>query len=171
MFLNLPTLLTWARIVAIPLIVGVFYLPLDAAHPRERLRFAIADSGATVLLADAAQADALGAQCRSLQAADPDWAASLQLLGPIEAPLTRIAGHYRWQILVKSLHAAALHRFMDRLLAVYPQGASRSRVKLVIDVEKAVVAIGGELHADADHPVAAGHPEGEYLKGWMLHAD
>ena len=28
---NLPTLLTWARIVAIPLIVGVFYLPLDAA--------------------------------------------------------------------------------------------------------------------------------------------
>lgn len=30
MFLTLPTLLTWARIVAIPLIVGIFYLPLDA---------------------------------------------------------------------------------------------------------------------------------------------
>ena len=30
-FLTLPTLLTWARIVAIPLIVGVYYLPLDAA--------------------------------------------------------------------------------------------------------------------------------------------
>ena len=30
MFFNLPTLLTWARIVAIPLIVGVFYLPLAA---------------------------------------------------------------------------------------------------------------------------------------------
>ncbi len=29
MFWTLPTLLTWARIVAIPLIVGVFYLPLD----------------------------------------------------------------------------------------------------------------------------------------------
>jgi 23S rRNA (cytosine1962-C5)-methyltransferase len=28
-----------------------------------------------------------------------------------------------------------------------------------------------ELHADADHPVACGHPEGEYLKGWILHAD
>jgi CDP-diacylglycerol--glycerol-3-phosphate 3-phosphatidyltransferase len=28
MFLTLPTLLTWARIVAIPLLVGVFYLPL-----------------------------------------------------------------------------------------------------------------------------------------------
>jgi len=31
MFLTIPTLLTWARIVAIPLIVGVYYLPLDAA--------------------------------------------------------------------------------------------------------------------------------------------
>ena len=30
MFLTLPTLLTWARIVAIPLIVGVFYLPWEA---------------------------------------------------------------------------------------------------------------------------------------------
>jgi cardiolipin synthase (CMP-forming) len=28
MFFNLPTLLTWARIVAIPLIIGVFYLQL-----------------------------------------------------------------------------------------------------------------------------------------------
>ncbi len=29
MFLTVPTLLTWARIAAIPLIIGVFYLPLD----------------------------------------------------------------------------------------------------------------------------------------------
>ena len=30
MFLTVPTLLTWARIVAIPLIVGVYYLPFEA---------------------------------------------------------------------------------------------------------------------------------------------
>jgi cardiolipin synthase len=29
MFFTIPTLLTWARIVAIPLIVAVFYLPMD----------------------------------------------------------------------------------------------------------------------------------------------
>ena len=28
MFLTIPTLMTWTRIVAIPLIVGVFYLDL-----------------------------------------------------------------------------------------------------------------------------------------------
>lgn len=32
MFLTLPTLLTWARIVAIPLIVGVFYLDIEKGH-------------------------------------------------------------------------------------------------------------------------------------------
>jgi len=32
MFFNLPTLLTWARIVAIPLVAGVFYLPLAPAE-------------------------------------------------------------------------------------------------------------------------------------------
>ena len=31
MFLTIPTLMTWTRIVAIPLIVGVFYLPLEPA--------------------------------------------------------------------------------------------------------------------------------------------
>jgi len=31
MFFNLPTLLTWARIVAIPLIIGVYYMPVEPA--------------------------------------------------------------------------------------------------------------------------------------------
>lgn len=32
MFFTLPTLLTWARILAIPLVVAIFYLPLAADH-------------------------------------------------------------------------------------------------------------------------------------------
>jgi CDP-diacylglycerol--glycerol-3-phosphate 3-phosphatidyltransferase len=31
MFFTIPTLMTWTRIVAIPLLVGVFYLPLEPA--------------------------------------------------------------------------------------------------------------------------------------------
>lgn len=31
MFFTIPTLMTWARIAAIPLIVGVFYLPIEPA--------------------------------------------------------------------------------------------------------------------------------------------
>ena len=32
MFLTIPTLMTWTRIVAIPLIVGIFYLNIDTAE-------------------------------------------------------------------------------------------------------------------------------------------
>ena len=34
--INLPTLLTWARVAAIPLIVGVYFLPTDWMTPSER---------------------------------------------------------------------------------------------------------------------------------------
>jgi cardiolipin synthase len=33
MFLTIPTIMTWTRIVAIPLIVGIFYLPDTVASP------------------------------------------------------------------------------------------------------------------------------------------
>ncbi|MDE2418843.1 MAG: CDP-diacylglycerol--glycerol-3-phosphate 3-phosphatidyltransferase [Burkholderiales bacterium] len=36
MFTTIPTIMTWARIFAIPLIVGVFYLPEAAASQAER---------------------------------------------------------------------------------------------------------------------------------------
>lgn len=35
MFWTIPTLMTWARIVAIPLIVGVFYLPIETTTRNE----------------------------------------------------------------------------------------------------------------------------------------
>lgn len=43
MFLTLPTALTWTRIVAIPLIVGVFYLPLkpESANLAATLMFIV----------------------------------------------------------------------------------------------------------------------------------
>ncbi|MBP7492783.1 MAG: CDP-diacylglycerol--glycerol-3-phosphate 3-phosphatidyltransferase, partial [Rhodoferax sp.] len=31
MFFTIPTIMTWTRIAAIPLIIGVFYLPIDPA--------------------------------------------------------------------------------------------------------------------------------------------
>ncbi len=36
MFLTIPTIMTWTRIVAIPLIVGVFYLPDSLARPADK---------------------------------------------------------------------------------------------------------------------------------------
>lgn len=48
---NLPILLTWLRIVAIPLLIAVYYLPVDWATPYER------DLTATILFCAAALTD------------------------------------------------------------------------------------------------------------------
>jgi primosomal protein N' (replication factor Y) len=81
------------------------------------------------------QAEALGAQCQTLQTADSAFIESIQILGPIEAPLARIAGQFRWQILVKSPQAGSLHRFVDRLLAARPASLTRQRVRMIVDVD------------------------------------
>jgi primosomal protein N' (replication factor Y) len=80
-------------------------------------------------------AERLGEHCRSLKAADTGRFAALDILGPIEAALSRIAGHYRWQLLLKSLNGGALHRFVDRLLAEHPQAFAARSARVVIDVD------------------------------------
>jgi len=81
------------------------------------------------------QALALGDELKTLQAAEPGFAEWIQILGPIEAPVSRIAGQFRWQILIKSPQGAILHRFADQLVAAHPHGTTRQRVRLAIDVD------------------------------------
>lgn len=72
---------------------------------------------------------------QALQAADAGFAESIQILGPIEAPVARIAGQFRWQILIKSPQSVVLHRFVDQVLAAHPHGTTRQRVRLAVDVD------------------------------------
>jgi primosomal protein N' (replication factor Y) len=83
----------------------------------------------------AAAAQALGAQGRALLAAAPRRAASVELLGPLEAPLAKIGGRYRWQILLKCPRAEELHRFLDALLADAPTRGGAGDLKLIVDVD------------------------------------
>ena len=80
-------------------------------------------------------AERLGEYCRSLKAADRGNFATLDILGPVEAALARIAGNFRWQVLLKSLNGGALHRFMDRLIAEHPQAFAARSERVVIDVD------------------------------------
>jgi primosomal protein N' (replication factor Y) len=77
----------------------------------------------------------LGEHCRALRAADPSFLAALEVMGPIEAALSRIAGHYRWQMLLKSPRSGALHRFVERLLSDHPDAFTNRHVRVVIDVD------------------------------------
>ena len=77
----------------------------------------------------------LGDLCRALKANHSADFQSVEIMGPIEASLTRIAGRYRWQILLKGLNARALHQFINQLLSENPSVFARQTVLVAIDVD------------------------------------
>jgi primosomal protein N' (replication factor Y) len=77
----------------------------------------------------------VGQQCQALQTRDKSFMEGIQILGPVEAPLAKAAGRYRWQILLKSAHSRRLHRFIRELAAQNKNLFSRPKVKIAIDVD------------------------------------
>jgi primosomal protein N' (replication factor Y) len=77
----------------------------------------------------------LGELCQGLKSTAPSAYSSLEILGPIEASLARIADKYRWQILLKSHGAKALHDFINRLLGENSLRLNRPDVHVSVDVD------------------------------------
>jgi primosomal protein N' (replication factor Y) len=77
----------------------------------------------------------LGDCCQRLKTATPSFYSGIEIMGPIESSLTKIARRYRWQILLKSRQTKALHQFINQLLAENTSGFHHRRVRVVIDVD------------------------------------
>ncbi|MDM8552712.1 primosomal protein N' [Desulfobacterales bacterium HSG2] len=77
----------------------------------------------------------MGNICKELQKSDESFSASVQILGPIEAPVSKIAKRYRWQILLKGLSAGPLHRYVRRMMARWPAVFHNSNIKVTADVD------------------------------------
>ena len=77
----------------------------------------------------------MGDYCHNLKSLHSAHYQSLQIMGPIEASLTRIAGRYRWQILLKDPNTAALHQFINQLRSESHSDFSHRRVQVAIDVD------------------------------------
>ncbi|WP_447035926.1 amino acid adenylation domain-containing protein [Streptomyces sp. DSM 118878] len=65
---------------------GAAYLPLDPSHPRERLRFALRDAGASVVLAQSSTADLLNGTGAEIVVLDDDQ--DPVRTSPADAPVT-----------------------------------------------------------------------------------
>ena len=76
---------------------------------------------------------AIGELCRRIR--EEEWKGAVEVLGPIEAAIGRIADRFRWQLLIKGSRAKALHRFVRRVRAENPALFSNARVRVVIDVD------------------------------------
>jgi len=79
-----------------------------------------------------AAAAALADRCR---AAAGSAGGGVEILGPVEAALSRVAGMYRWQILLKSRGSGPLHRVTEALLADSPQLLAAPSPRVVLDVD------------------------------------
>jgi primosomal protein N' (replication factor Y) (superfamily II helicase) len=60
---------------------------------------------------------------------------SIQVLGPAEAPLAKLRGKYRWQILLKSKNSNVLHYFLERVREASGPKLKGSGVSMMIDID------------------------------------
>jgi len=65
----------------------------------------------------------------------PKRGEKIRVLGPVEAPLSKLKGKHRWQIFVKSQGAALLHHFLGEVEGLSKGIITSSGVNLIIDVD------------------------------------
>ena len=80
-------------------------------------------------------AQLLGDNCQTLKTQHNADYQHVVIMGPIEASLTKIAGRYRWQILLKSSKTGALHQFMNQLMTEHAGVFNHRRIQVAIDVD------------------------------------
>jgi primosomal protein N' (replication factor Y) len=71
----------------------------------------------------------LAGQIRTLRR---DTGGRVEIFGPSPAPLVKLRGRFRWQLLLKAPERAALHRLLARLRRAY---TPPSGIRLLIDVD------------------------------------
>ncbi len=77
----------------------------------------------------------LGDAGQSLRQREEVFRKHVEILGPIEASVAKIADHYRWQMLVKSAKAKHLRRFVRQLCTENAGLFQTQGVRIVIDVD------------------------------------
>jgi len=78
---------------------------------------------------------AVGNLCNTLKRNNKSFIKSIEVLGPIEAPLPRIAKQYRWQILLKSLSVKELHSLIHLMMFRNSSKFYKQKVKVVVDMD------------------------------------
>jgi primosomal protein N' (replication factor Y) len=80
-------------------------------------------------------AQAIGDLCHTLKKNNPSYLNSVEILGPIEASLPKIAKRYRWQILLKCPSIKQLHRILHQIWFDNKTNLNTRDVSVVLDVD------------------------------------
>jgi primosomal protein N' (replication factor Y) len=65
----------------------------------------------------------------------PKRGKDIQILGPAEAPLSKLKGKYRWQILIKCGKAVLLHYLLEEVQGLSKKILRSSGVSMIVDVD------------------------------------
>jgi len=65
----------------------------------------------------------------------PKRGREIQVLGPVEAPLAKLRGKYRWQIFVKCRNSGLLHHFLDQVAARGDKLLRGKGIDLAMDID------------------------------------
>ena len=77
----------------------------------------------------------VGDLCHAIKKSHPSFHNALEIMGPIEALLSKIAKQYRWQILIKSKTVKPLHQFLHKLWFDNKKIIHTRSVSVVLDVD------------------------------------
>ena len=77
----------------------------------------------------------IGREMRRILDGWPKKGKEIQVLGPAEAPLSKLRGKYRWQLLLKSKKSGLLHYFLHRVKDASGSILKSSGVGMVIDID------------------------------------
>ncbi|MBW1736622.1 MAG: primosomal protein N' [Deltaproteobacteria bacterium] len=80
-------------------------------------------------------AQRLSADIRDILAGWPKRGKEIQVLGPVEAPISRLKGKYRWQILIKSKSVSLLKHLLTGVEKSSRKVLQSSGVHLILDVD------------------------------------
>jgi primosomal protein N' (replication factor Y) len=83
----------------------------------------------------AEMAERLGRKMNGILRGWPKRGKDIHVLGPVEAPLSKLRGKYRWQIFVKSKGAVLRHYFLTEVDKLSTKMLRGTGVQLIIDVD------------------------------------
>jgi len=77
----------------------------------------------------------VGETANGLRKSSELYLKNLNILGPVESPLGKIAEYYRWQLLLKGNNSNILHAFVKQMLLENPSLLNEKGVKVAVDVD------------------------------------
>lgn len=80
-------------------------------------------------------AQSLGQHCRDLLARDKKQKMAIEVLGPIEAAIAKIARQYRFQILLKGMNVRQLQLFSRTMMLENPSLFNQRNIGVAVDVD------------------------------------